>query len=133
MAKGLKLDEQSKRVIKKLYAKHTRVNAALARGLVKFGLLVQRDSQKIVPVDTGALRNSANTRKISGSGVKQTNPEVVVSYGTNYGIFVHENVNAQHASGKTHHFLTIALKNNKRKGKKIVADEIKRSLRKAKR
>lgn len=35
---------------------------AFARGLLKAGLLLQRESQKLCPVDTGALRASAYTK-----------------------------------------------------------------------
>ncbi len=36
--------------------------ATLEQALLKGGLLLQRESQKLVPVDTGALKNSAFTR-----------------------------------------------------------------------
>jgi hypothetical protein len=46
--------------------------------------------------DTAALRNSANTRAIDGKGYV----EVIVSYGTEYGIYVHENLDAHHDVGQ---------------------------------
>lgn len=39
--------------------------ATLEQGLVLGGLLIQRESQKVVPVDTGALKASAFTAKES--------------------------------------------------------------------
>ncbi len=35
---------------------------SLEEALLKSGLFLQRESQKLVPVDTGALKNSAFTR-----------------------------------------------------------------------
>ena len=39
----------------------------MAQSLLVAGLALQRDSQQLVPVDTGALRNSAFTRLEKGS------------------------------------------------------------------
>lgn len=64
----------------------------LARGLLKAGLFLQRESMKLVPVDTSALRATARTRK-EGSGI---DIEVIVSYGTDYAVYVHEDLNAAH-------------------------------------
>ncbi len=73
----------------------------MERGLKRAGLFVQRESQKIVPVDTGALKNSARTTA-TGQGFKTV---VNVSYGTAYAVFVHENLEAAHQPGKTAKFL----------------------------
>lgn len=40
----------------------------LAQGLLMAGLALQRDSQQLVPVDTGALKGSAFTRVERGKG-----------------------------------------------------------------
>lgn len=40
-----------------------RGGATLEQGLLLGGLRLQRESQKLVPVDTGALKNSAFTKK----------------------------------------------------------------------
>jgi hypothetical protein len=58
----------------------------MSKGLKRAGLFVQRESQKICPVDTGALRNSAFTRH-TGQGADTV---VEVGYTQNYAIFVHE-------------------------------------------
>jgi len=75
--------------------------ARFAANLLKAGLFLQRESMKIVPVDTGALRASANTRA-EGSGFDRV---VIVSYGTTYGLWVHEDKEARHAPGKRAKFL----------------------------
>lgn len=66
----------------------------LARGLVRAGLWLQRESMLLVPVLTGQLKNSANTRQ-EGSGFEVS---VVVSYGTTYAVYVHEDLEAAHGA-----------------------------------
>lgn len=88
-------------VVKRLATAKNDCAKGMERGLVKAALLVQRESQKIVPVDTGALKNSAFTRKV-GSGFST---DAIVGYTQNYAIFVHENLEAKHAPGKTAQFL----------------------------
>jgi len=95
------------------------VHVGLARGLKKAGLLVQRESQKIVPVDLGNLKASAFTRKMgSGLGVC-----VLVGYTASYAVYVHENLEAKHKPGKTAKFLEKAAKENKDNIIKIIAEE----------
>ena len=65
------------------------------------GLFVQRESQKIVPVDTANLKRTAFTRNV-GTG---HSPIVLVGYTANYAIYVHENTEAAHKSGKFDKFL----------------------------
>ena len=64
----------------------------LERGLVNAGKFLQRESQKIVPVQTGNLKNSAFTRKI-GSGVYV---DVIVGYTASYAAYVHEDLTKAH-------------------------------------
>ena len=56
------------------------------KALMRCGLLVQREAQKVTPVDTGALKNSARTRS-EGRGFRTA---VFVSFNTSYAVFVHE-------------------------------------------
>lgn len=70
-------------------------------GLKRAGLFLQRESQKIVPVEYGVLRNTAFTRA-EGSGFDTV---VRVGYEAIYAIFVHENLEAQHKPGKQAKFL----------------------------
>lgn len=73
----------------------------MERGLKKAGLFLQRQSQKVVPIDTGVLKGSAFTRA-TGSGLTT---EVEVGYTQGYAIYVHENLEAQHKRGKYAKFL----------------------------
>ena len=74
---------------------------AVEGGLKKAGLRLQRESQLIVPVDTTALKSSAFTRA-EGSGFDTA---ISVGYTQDYGIFVHEDLNARHEPGKQAKFL----------------------------
>lgn len=85
-------------------------------GLLRAGLFLQRESQKVVPVDRGILRSTANTR-IEG---KDLDSSVVVSYGTEYAIYVHENLNARHKPGTYAKYLTRPLATHKAKLQSIV-------------
>ena len=66
----------------------------VARGLKKAGLMLQRWSQAVAPVDKGIMYGSAFTRA-SGDGF---NTEVQVGYSAAYAIYVHENLDAAHGS-----------------------------------
>ena len=76
--------------VKEVLANIKRQDAALglkmALGLKAAGLKLQRDSQRLVPVDTGNLKASAFTRSF-GSGWSSS---VVVGYTASYAVFVHE-------------------------------------------
>lgn len=67
----------------------------MTRGLKKCGLLLQRESMKIVPVDKGTLKASVFTRS-----EKDNTPFVVVyvGYTAAYAIYVHENLDALHGA-----------------------------------
>ena len=88
-------------IIRNMRKAKKRKKLGLEKGLVLAGLFLQRESQMIVPVDTGTLRASAFTRK-QGTGLRT---EVHVGYTTSYAIFVHEDLQAKHAAGKTAKFL----------------------------
>lgn len=89
-------------MIGRLFTKKNEIARGMERGLMKAGLFLQRESQKIVPVDTGNLKNSAYTRK-TGSGFSTT---VNVGYTAEYAIYVHENLDAKHKPGKYALFVT---------------------------
>lgn len=59
-------------------------------------LWLQRQSQMLVPVDTGALRNSAYTRHV-GRGFDIT---VWVGYTVEYAVYVHERLDVHHPIGQ---------------------------------
>lgn len=71
---------------------------AVSNGLLMGGKFLQSESQKVVPVLTGNLRGSAFTRRIDDK-------TVAVGYSASYAIYVHENLDAQHKTGKQAKFL----------------------------
>lgn len=85
-------------------------------GLLRGGLFIQRESQKIVPVDTGALKASASTRA-EGQGM---DTQVIVSYGQDYAVFVHENLTAKHKPGKTAKYLERVVREKRKRITEIV-------------
>ena len=102
----------------------SRQGKALARGLVRAGLFLQRVSQKIVPVEFAFLRQIAQTRK-SGEGI---NTDVTVSYGTDYAVFVHEIEENEHAPGKQAKFLEEPARTERKKMLTIIWDEMRKRL-----
>lgn len=79
--------------------------SGVQRGLTKAALQLQRDSQAIVPVDIGNLKNSAFTRR-EGSGFKTV---MTVGYTAAYAVFVHEILtNAHGAAYNAKHSAEIA-------------------------
>ena len=79
-------------ILQRKHKEDERIVKAWIRGLKKAGLLLQRESMKLVPVDHGVLRGSAFTR-VTGTGSKT---DVQVGYTASYAIYVHENLDAAH-------------------------------------
>lgn len=94
-----------KTMVRRLHTIKGEHAAGMARGLKKAGLFLQRKSQEVVPVDTGALKASAFTRA-RGEGFKT---RVDVGYTQSYAIYVHE-VPARHKPGKIDKFLELPAK-----------------------
>ena len=92
-------------------------------GLSMAGLLIQRESQLIVPIDTSNLKNSAFTRTF-GQGFQSF---TLVGYTASYAVFVHEDLLVGHAPGKTAKFLTLPLKANVETIVQIVRREMQRA------
>lgn len=90
-----------KEIVKRLHTVAGETAKGMEKGLVKAGAFLLRESQKIVPVDTGALKNSGFVRK-DGEGFKT---DVTVGYTMEYAIYVHENLDARHARGKQAKYL----------------------------
>lgn len=74
-------------VLKNLKERTVALSEGCNRGLRKAGLRLQRESQRVVPVDYGILKASAFTRS-EGAGFQT---EVTVGYTARYAIYVHEN------------------------------------------
>lgn len=73
-----------------------RYASGIERGLKTAGLFLLRESMKLVPVQTGALRASGPAvTRATGSGFRTV---MTVGYGTDYAVFVHENLEAAHGA-----------------------------------
>jgi len=90
-----------KKIKRAFMARKCRHAKGLRKGLFRAGLFLQRESMKIVPIDKNVLRSSANTR-MEGVGFDSA---CIVSYGTDYAVYVHENMEAKHKPGKQAKFL----------------------------
>jgi hypothetical protein len=76
--------------IKKLLKNYDeKLNHRLGTALSRVGLYIKREAQLRVPVDTGALKNSARTKVTRRKNLKS---EVNISFNTNYAVHVHENI-----------------------------------------
>lgn len=108
------------RVKKALIKKGTRYAIGYQRGVFRAGLWLQRESQKIVPVDSGVLRDSARPIP-SGTGF---DTEVRVTYNTHYAVYVHEDLNARHKPGKTAKYLEIPARTGRKKMSQIFRESL---------
>lgn len=106
-------------LITKARAHREDLSGKVELGLKAVGLYFQRESQKLVPVDTGALRNSAFTRA-EGSGF---DTEISVGYTVNYAIYVHENLTAFHHVGQAK-FLEEPIRTKQREARRLFARKV---------
>lgn len=97
------------------------------KGLMKAGLRIQRESQKLAPVLTGNLKASAYTRR-AGEFVRLDTPSsskaapkpsgtvppkrVEIGFTAAYAAAVHENLESRHENGQAK-YLETALRENK--------------------
>jgi len=88
------------------------------RGCKNAGLFVQRESQKIVPVDTGNLKGGAFTRNVGG---KEWDVDVIVGYVADYAVYVHEDLDAKHNPGQRAKYLEAVFKEQRDEIFRIVA------------
>ena len=81
-----------------------KIGRRVAVGLKEGGLFLQRQSQLVVPIDTATLKNTARTNNIGGEGF---DADIIVHYGAGaeYAVYVHEDLDAKHAPGKTAKYL----------------------------
>jgi len=110
------------RVLGRLKVSTLATAAGVERGLKQGGLFLQRVSQKIVPIDKNVLRPSANTRNVGGKGFAA---DVVVSYSTEYAVYVHEDLQAKHKPGKQAKYLEEPARTKRGEIVKIIREEAK--------
>lgn len=99
-----------------------KMGVGMERGLIRAGRFLQRESQLIVPVDTSNLKNSAFTRNIGGCGFSA---DVLVGYTANYAVYVHEDLNAHHKTGKSAKYLERPAREKRGEIIAIINEEVK--------
>jgi len=104
------------KVVRNLNKEISKIEGRCLSGLVSAGLMIRGESQKLTPVVTGNLRNSAyvvSSRAVEAApkngdssvvGKQQECrrsyiPMVIVGYAASYAIFVHENPRAGKTGG----------------------------------
>ena len=105
MAKVIQI-EGVEEIRARLKAADRKLGFQVRAGLIKAGLLLLRESKKIVPVDTSNLKNSGDTKPL-GHGWAT---DVVVFYTAEYAVYVHERTDLKHAPGKKAKFLEEPMK-----------------------
>lgn len=89
-------------------------------GLKKAGLFLQRESMKIVPVDTGYLRSGCQTRATG----KEFNTKVHVFYTADYAIYVHEDLVTRRRNNKQPKYLENPARANRDRMARIILNEV---------
>lgn len=107
-------------VLKEFSNFESRTAKKAERGLLKAALFILRKSQKIVPVDTGALKNSGRAR-LTGRGFTAN---AIIEYLVAYAIYVHENLEAKHKAGKFAKFVEIPMRAHRQEIKDIIRREL---------
>ena len=93
----------------------------LERGLIKAGLFLQRESQKLCPVKTTNLKANAFTRKEEKKG----GVAVRVGYVAEYAVYVHEMTGNYHHVGQAK-FLEQPAREKEGEMKEIIKKEMKK-------
>ena len=109
-------------IFRNLKKANIKIGKGLSKGLKRGGLLIQRESMRIVPVDLNNLRPSASTDNIGGEGFAT---DIVVHYGAgaNYAVYVHEDLEARHKPGKSAKYLEKPAREKRREVLNIINEE----------
>lgn len=107
-------------VLQNLRTEFAAAGEATERGLYAGGLIIEQDSLRRTPRDTGNLRNSIYTNALPGRKVE-------VGYTAEYAAAVHENLEAHHNVGEAK-FLEHAAQDKEREALEAVVDAIKGAL-----
>ena len=119
VVKALGTFERKTRAQKKKYEQN------ISRALLICAMLLKRESQLIVPVDTGFLRSSCFVRQVPGSRHPK---DVIVGYTAYYALYVHEDLYARHAPGTQAKYLTDPYHRLQSDFQSIIAREAKKGL-----
>ena len=104
------------------------VDAAMGQVLNEEAQLIFRDSQRLVPVETGVLRASG---QIVAPRKKGSKWEVVIGYGgaaSSYALEQHENLAYRHKEGKTAKYLEIPARQRANNAAQSIKNRLKRII-----
>lgn len=87
------------------------------RGLNKAALVILRESNRLVPVNTGNLRGSGFFEPVQSGP-----PAVIVAYQAEYAVYVHEDLEARYRTGQAK-FLETAIRNEQDRALAAIEDE----------
>jgi len=93
-----------------------KLGAALQRGITAFAYLIERESKKVTPVDTGRLRASIAT--------DIGNLRAVIAPHTKYAVFVHEGTRYM----KARPFMEWGASKAEQKKDKFITNEVKKEI-----
>lgn len=81
-------------ILRNVRKANIKIGQAAERGLLEGGKFLREESEKIVPVQTGELKDSCyGPTNVGEKGLKA---DVVVGYDADYAVYVHENPSAAH-------------------------------------
>ncbi len=109
-------------VLSRLRTSKLTTAVGVQRGLKKAGHFLQRKSQQVAPVDTGNLKGGAFTRNVGGTGFAT---DIIVGYVADYAVYVHENLQAKHKTGKQAKYLEQPARDSKNEIFGMIASEAK--------
>lgn len=123
MAKIIKIDGFQE-IYKNLGLIEEEITAAAFKGIKKLGEVILGESQKLVPVDTGTLKNSGTTRS------NKLEKSVTISYNTPYARKQHEDNTLNHPRGGQAKYLERPFNEKVGEAEGYIADELQKVLRK---
>lgn len=111
-------------VVRRLHQIKTNKPEALRRGMIKAAFYTLRESNKITPIDTGALRLSGYVRDDSVKTGKYKTINISVVYNVEYAAAVHNRLDLYHEPPTQAMFLEDTMTNKSSQINKIIVDEV---------
>ena len=121
--KGVEL-EGFKEVYQKLGLLEEEIIETAFKGIKKLGEVILGESQKLVPVDTGTLKDSGTTQS------RKKDHSVTISYNTPYARKQHEDNTLNHPRGGQAKYLERPFNEKSGEAETYIADALQKKLRK---
>lgn len=109
--------------------------AAATRAIDVFAEQVVGDAQQLCPIDTGALAGSGtagrDAKSVAGDIEIKVEDHIItkeVGFNTDYAVYVHENLEANHPKGGQAKFLETSIRENTPKFGPFIASAVKEAL-----